>query len=183
MRVGLIGAMLIFTPCLGWGQGAGSIRADPPSEVPGAASAESDLWFSLGAGGYAGQDYSRDEGESAESVDVGGAEGNVTLTYAHSSRNWLVRLRAAKLLDFTSNSAEEIAIGAGLPLGASAWVTLGVSRLTDVANDRQTPVVGAPMELIWFPVSNLEVLLHGNLNRHSNFVGVTVGWAFGRDGT
>jgi hypothetical protein len=51
------------------------------------------------------------------------------------------------MADYTSNTAEEIAGEVGFALVASrVYALAGVSRLTDVANDRQRPIVDVPLD-------------------------------------
>jgi hypothetical protein len=144
--------------------------------------ARSDWWPSLGIGSYGGKNYARGPGTTTDGTHVGGGSALVALSYAHNDAGFLARLRSAYLTDFTSNTAEEVAFEAGFALGSSRklWLAAGVSRLTDVADDRQRPVVGAPVELLYFPIRGLEIAGHVNFNEHRDFYGFTVAWAIAR---
>ena len=157
--------------------GKASTNQSPVSEF-----ASSDWWPSIGIGSYDGKNFSRGAGTTVEGTHVGGGEGMVGLSYANNDAGFLARLRSAYLTDFTSNTAEEVALEAGFAIGTSRklWLATGVSRLTDVADDRQRPIVGAPVEILFFPLRGLEIAAHANFNQHRDFYGFTVGWAIAR---
>ncbi len=139
-----------------------------------------DAWASLGAGYYDGQDYGAPAGQpKTQAQKTGGWEVYAALT---AGSRVAARLRANGLTDDTNNTAEEVAGEVGMALGSTrAYAFAGLSRLTDVANDRQRPIVGVPLELLLYPARGLELGLHGNLNARSDFIGVTIGGVFGKD--
>jgi hypothetical protein len=145
-----------------------------------AAPVQPDFWLSFGVGGYEGQDYDPPPGrQKTRAQEVGGGEVMLALNLAGPV---LARLRVAYLVDFTSNTAEDVGALVGLPLDAERRVFLatGVSRLTDVSNTRQSPTIGVPVELLFYPWRGLELGLHGNFNPDSDFVGVTAAGVFGK---
>ncbi len=149
--------------------------------LSGAASAaDGDVWIGLGAGYYGGQDYEAPAGQpKTQAQKVGGWEGVLNANLATGPL--LLRARGAWMLDYTRNTAEEVGLLAGAGLGSRrVFLLAGASRLTDVASDRQRPVVGVPVELLFYPTRGLELALHGNFNAHSDFVGVTIAGVFGK---
>lgn len=139
-----------------------------------------DVWVSFGAGYYNGQDYNPPQGQPAgPAQEAEGHELMAAITIAESLL--LGRLRVSWLADYTRNTAEEVAGLVGLPLsGHKVFLAAGVSRLTDVAADRQSPIVGVPVELLFYPTRGLELSIHGNFNSQSDFVGVTLAGVFGK---
>ncbi|HZP12465.1 MAG TPA: hypothetical protein VFB36_08600, partial [Nevskiaceae bacterium] len=83
---------------------------------------------------------------------------------------------------FTSNRADETALEAGLPLAwqKKLWAAAGVSRLSDVSNTRKAPTIGFPVEIDYYPVRGLELMVHANFNKDDNYVGFGIGGAIGR---
>ena len=158
-----------------------SISVSAPSAAESGATQGSDFWFTAGVGRYDAKDYSRGADASHDGTHIGGGEADIALSYAWLDSGLMLRLRSNYLIDFTSNTAEELALSGGVALGSSRtlWVTSGVSRLTDVSNTRQRPGVGIPVELIWYPVHGLELMVHGNFNDDRKFYGVVLGWAIG----
>ncbi|MFA5938636.1 MAG: hypothetical protein WC809_04700 [Sinimarinibacterium sp.] len=139
-----------------------------------------DNWISFGGGYYNGQDYEAPPGEQKDEAErVDGYEGMLAFNAAGPV---LLRLRASWLLNFTSNTAEEVGALVGLPLGPDRRVYLaaGVARLTDVSNEGQSPTVGVPIELLFYPTRGFEVSVHGNLNPDSDYIGFTLGGVFGK---
>ncbi|HUP92255.1 MAG TPA: hypothetical protein VM074_08410 [Solimonas sp.] len=139
-----------------------------------------DTYVTLGGGYYNGNDYPPDPNAStpeASSVDGGAAHLSLTNTNVV-----LLRVRGSWYFDYTSNVAEEVAGLVGLPLTTdhNVWFNAGVSRLTDVSNKQQSPTVGFPLELVYYPVRGFELMVHGNINKDSNFIGIAVGGAIGR---
>lgn len=115
---------------------------------------------------------------ATQAQQAGGAE---LMAALNVGRPWLARLRGAWLLDYTRNTAEDVGLLFGAALGTrAAYLAAGVSRLTDVANDRQRTIVGVPVELLLYPTRGLEVAIHGNLNSQSRFIGLTVSGVFGK---
>ena len=159
-----------------------SVGASASAATPAREHSGTDWWPSLGFGSYGGKNYARGPGTTIDGTHVGGGEGMFALSYANNDAGFLARIRSAYLTDFTSNTAEEVAFEPGFALGPSRklWLAAGVSRLTDVANDRQRPIVGAPVEVLFFPLRGLEIAGHANFNSHRNFYGFTVGWAIAR---
>lgn len=140
----------------------------------------SDAWISFGGGYYDGQNYERTNSQqSAESLQADGYEVAASLNIA---RPMLLRLRAAWMFDYTSNTAEEVGALVGAPLGPrrQAFLAVGVSRLTDVSNRGQSPTVGVPVELLFYPTRGLEFSIHGNFNPDSDFIGATLSGVFGK---
>jgi hypothetical protein len=167
---------------------ASAVDAYPDSiSVPASPAAESgarrgsDFWFTAGVGRYDAKDYPRGADATHDGTHIGGGEADIALSYAWLDSGLMLRLRSNYLIDFTSNTAEELALSGGVALGSSRtfWITTGVSRLTDVSNTRQAPSVGIPVELIWYPVHGLELMVHGNFNDDRKFYGVVLGWAIG----
>lgn len=140
----------------------------------------SDFWIGLGAGYYGGQDYEPPAGQQkTQAYKVGGWEGVLNANLASGS--FLLRARGAWMLDYTNNTAEDVGALLGLALGSRrVYLAAGASRLTDVANDRQRPIVGVPVELLLYPTRGLELAVHGNLNAQSHFIGVTLAGVFGK---
>ncbi|TJY56616.1 hypothetical protein E4T66_18795 [Sinimarinibacterium sp. CAU 1509] len=138
-----------------------------------------DFWVSLGAGVYGAQDYDAPSGQQkGDAQRTGGGEGVLAMSYAGPV---LLRLRASWMLEFTSNTAEEVGGLIGLPVVPSkVFVAAGVSRLTDVSNRQQSPTVGVPIELLFYPTRGLEMGIHGNFNPDSDFIGVTLSGVFGK---
>lgn len=149
--------------------------------APGAALALDDGWVSLGGGWYNGEDYD-DDPAADDDEDAASADGAALHLSINRGGPVLLRLRASWLLDYTSNTAEEVAGMVGIPLGAdrNTWLAAGVSRLTDVSAEQQSPTLGVPVEIIWYPVRGLELALQGNFNDDSNFIGIAIGGAIGR---
>ncbi|HEX4871751.1 MAG TPA: hypothetical protein VFV27_05490 [Nevskiaceae bacterium] len=153
-----------------------------PARQPAVAAPDTDdLWLTPALGYYKGQGYDNVcRSSTPDCDDVGGPSGHLSLNLR--TPRLLVRLRASYLVGYTSNTAEEVALGLGLPLGSSGrrHFVVGVSRLTDVAADRQGPTVGVPLELLLHSSEGgVEFSLHGNLNDDSDFIGALVGWPFG----
>ncbi|MEQ1439598.1 hypothetical protein AAG565_09555 [Fontimonas sp. SYSU GA230001] len=151
-------------------------QARKPASAPAAA----DGWISFGGGYYNGQDYEAPAGSpKGDAERVGGYEAMLAFNHAGPV---LLRLRSTWMFDFTSNTAEEVAALVGLPLapGRQLYLAAGVSRLTDVSNTQQSPTVGVPIELLFYPTRGLEVGVHGNLNPDSDFIGFTFGGVFGK---
>lgn len=144
-----------------------------------AAGDSGDFWVSLGAGVYGAQDYDAPAGQKkGDAQRTGGGEGVLAMSYAGPV---LLRLRASWMLEFTSNTAEEVGGLVGLPVVPSKiYVAAGVSRLTDVSNHQQSPTVGVPLELLLYPTRGLELGIHGNFNPDSDFIGVTLSGVFGK---
>ena len=172
----------------GWTRETVPTIALPPQipEVPLRAS-DADFWLSLGVGAYQGEDYDEDDeasGGSAEASGVGGPSVHGALNYV-TQADVLLRLRVSYLIGFTSNTAEEVGGLVGLALGSSRrlFATVGVSRLTDVSNQTQSPTVGVPIELLFYPTEALELSVYGNVNDDSNFIGASIGFAIGRRNT
>lgn len=139
-----------------------------------------DGWISFGGGYYDGQDYDAGPGERKDDDErAGGYEGMLAFNHAGPV---LLRLRASWLLEYTSNTAEEVGALVGLPLGPDRRVYLaaGVARLTDVSNEGQSPTVGVPVELLFYPTRGFEVSVHGNFNPDSDYIGFTLGGVFGK---
>lgn len=142
----------------------------------------SNFFVGLGAGGYVGEEYEKPSGccFDPEAYEVGGYALHASFNVAMAGT--LVRFRHSLLTAFTSNVADETALAFGLALTPerNVWATVGVSRLTDVSNQKKSPTVGVPIELIAYPVRGLELMLHGNVNGDSNFIGVAIAGAIGR---
>lgn len=140
----------------------------------------SDVWFTMGGGYYDGQDYSPQAGGGVtDAEDTEGLELVAALTVVGDG---LFRVRASWMTNYTSNTAEEVAGLVGLPLGKDrkTYLAAGISRLTDVSAEQQSPTIGVPVELLYYPARGLEIGLHGNFNPDSNFVGITIGGVFGK---
>ncbi|WP_028079345.1 hypothetical protein [Solimonas soli] len=162
-------------------QAAAATQGAPPArQAPAEPAAAVDIWGSVGAGYYDGEDYAPPPGGTkSDAQKVGGWEGYAALTFGSRAA---ARLRAAWMADYTSNTAEEVAAEIGMALySTKAYLFAGASRLTDVANDRQRPIVGVPVELLFYPTRGLELGVHGNLNSQSDFIGVTLGGVFGKN--
>ena len=143
------------------------------------AQAQTDFWVSFGGGYYNGQDYDPPPGQpKGEAEDVEGVEGMVALNLAGPV---LARLRVAWMADYTRNTAEDVGVLLGLPLvEGRAFLAAGASRLTDVSNRQQSPTIGVPVELLFYPTRGLEVSIHGNFNPDSDFIGITLAGVFGK---
>lgn len=154
-----------------------SVQAAKPALSP--SSAQTDFWVSFGGGYYNGQDYDPPPGQpKGEAEDAEGVEGMVALNL---SGPVLVRLRVAWMADYTRNTAEDVGVLLGLPLvEGRAFLGAGASRLTDVSNREQSPTIGVPVELLFYPTRGLEVAIHGNFNPDSDFVGITLAGVFGK---
>lgn len=140
----------------------------------------SDGWISFGGGYYNGQDYEAPPGERKDDDErTGGYEGMLAFNHAGPV---LLRLRVSWMAEYTSNTAEEVGALVGLPLGPDrrAFLAAGVSRLTDVSNEGQSPTVGVPVELLFYPTRGFEVGVHGNFNPDSDYIGFTLGGVFGK---
>lgn len=139
-----------------------------------------DNWISFGGGYYDGQDYDPPPGEGPGQTES--ADGAELMLAFNVAGPVLLRVRASWLLDYTSNTAEDVGVMVGLPLGPDrkAFLAAGASRLTDVSNEGQSPIVGVPIELLFYPTRGLEVSVHGNLNPDSDFIGITLGGVFGK---
>ncbi len=152
------------------------------SGVALAASSEPNFWGGIGAGGYTGKNYPPDAGsvDDPDHNKVGGYEINGSLNF--TGPNATFRFRETALFHFTSNRADETALEAGLPIGLQKklWAAAGISRLSDVSNSRKAPTVGFPLELDYYPVRGLELMVHANFNKDDNYVGVGIGGAIGR---
>lgn len=140
---------------------------------------DNNFWLSLGGGWYAGSDFDPPPGKpKTDAEKVGGPNLFAALNYGGPV---IGRLRASVMLGYTRNTAEEFAGEVGFAMKPlQLYVLTGVSRLTDVANDRHRPIVGVPLELLYYPVRGLELGIHGNLNSKSDFVGFTIAGAFGK---
>lgn len=148
-------------------------KAPDPAQV-------SDGWITFGGGYYDGQDYEAPPGEAKDDSErAGGYEGMLAFSHAGPV---LLRLRVSWMADYTSNTAEEVGALVGLPLGPGgrAYLAAGVSRLTDVSDEGQSPTVGVPVELLFYPTRGLEVGVHGNFNPDSDYIGFTLGGVFGK---
>lgn len=145
----------------------------PPAQAP------ADFWVSFGGGYYNGQDYDPPPGQpKSEAEDAEGVEGMVALNLAGPV---LARLRVAWMADYTRNTAEDVGVLLGLPLvEGRAFLAVGASRLTDVSNRAQSPTIGVPVELLFYPTRGLEFAIHGNFNPDSDFVGITLAGVFGK---
>lgn len=143
------------------------------------APAPADFWVSFGGGYYNGQDYDPPPGQpKSEAEDAEGVEGMVALNLAGPV---LARLRVAWMADYTRNTAEDVGVLVGLPLvEGRAFLAVGASRLTDVSNRAQSPTIGVPVELLFYPTRGLEFAIHGNFNPDSDFVGITLAGVFGK---
>lgn len=175
-------SLTVLLPAPAQAEDLASIPLAPRVQPAGEAAARrgGDGWVGFGLGGYRGEDYNtgcRTSGGGCDDVGGYSAHGSLNLR----GESLLVRLRASYFEGFTSNTAEEVALALGLPLGDSGRTHLlaGLSRLTDVANDRQSPTLGVPIELLLHPAGGMELSLHGNINDDSSFVGASLGWAFG----
>jgi hypothetical protein len=144
-----------------------------------AAGDSGDFWVGLGGGYYGAQDYDALPGQAkGDAQRTGGYEGVLSMSYAGPM---LLRLRASWMADFTSNTAEEVGGLIGLPLVPSKlFAAAGVSRLTDVSNRQQSPTIGVPLELLFYPTRGLEFGIHGNFNPDSDYIGVTLAGVFGK---
>jgi hypothetical protein len=145
-----------------------------------AADQGSDFWLSLGGGFYDGEDYDPPPGQAESDAET--AKGGEALLALNFAGPVLARLRATWMIDYTSNTAEDVGALIGLPLGTSrrAYLAAGVSRLTDVSNRKQAPIVGVPVELLFYLTRGLEVGVHGNFNSDSDFAGITIAGVFGK---
>jgi hypothetical protein len=154
-----------------------ALLAQPVSAAP--AGSNADFWFGIGGGAYTGEDYDPPPNpQPDDDYDAGGYAMHMSLNAAGPA---LFRIRSSWYEGYTSNTAEEVAATIGVPLSPSRefWLAAGVSRLTDVSNEKQSPTVGVPIELLFYPVRGLELMIHGNFNDDSNFVGIAVGGAIG----
>lgn len=154
---------------------------DRPAEVDPAVR-HNDIWITTAIGSYDAKNYPEGSATTPEGTHVGGGAVSVAATWAGNRGGYLVRLKSSYLTDFTSNTAEEVGllVGAALADSRKVWASVGVARLTDVSNHRQSPTVGVPVELLWFPIRGLEVSVFGDFNDDRDFGGFTVGWAIGR---
>jgi hypothetical protein len=143
---------------------------------------EPNFWGGIGGGAYTAKDYPPDAGsqDDPDHNKVGGYSIHGTLNFTGSMATF--RIRQSALFGFTSNRADETALEAGLPLGwnKTLWAAAGVSRLTDVSNTRKAPTVGFPLELDYYPVRGLELMVHANFNKDDNYVGFGISGAIGR---
>ncbi len=158
----------------------GMVVAPVQARSPEAAGADADVYVSFGAGGYDGPDYRARPGQPQTSAqEVGGSEVLLALNRAGPV---LTRLRVGWMFDFTSNTAEEVGLLLGLPLApqGKAYLAAGVSRLTDVSQQGQSPTIGVPVEWLYYPTRGLEIGIHGNFNPDSDFIGITLAGVFGK---
>ncbi len=154
---------------VGWGTASAQPVFDP------------NIWGGLGGGAYTGQDYPDDPSSSDdEHTKVGGYQTHASFNL--TGRAVGLRGRWTHMFDFTSNAADEYAAEAAVSLLPSRqlWLAAGVSRLTDVSNDRKAPTIGFPVEVMFYPVRGLELMVHANFNEDSNYIGFGVGGAIGR---
>lgn len=147
--------------------------------IHAAIAAESDGWVSFGGGYYDGQDYERLPGQPES--DAQEARGYEAMLAFNVTAPMLLRFRVAWMADYTSNTAEDVGVLVGLPVAEGRmFLAAGVSRLTDVSDQGQSPTVGVPVELLIYPTRGLEFALHGNFNPDSDFIGVTLAGVFGK---
>lgn len=147
-----------------------------------AGNGEPNFWGGIGAGGYTGKNYPDDAGSQDDPGhnNVGGYSIHGSLNFTGPQATF--RIRQTALFNFTSNRADETAFEAGLPLAweKKLWAAAGVSRLSDVSNSRKAPTVGFPVELDYYPVRGLELMVHANFNKDDNYVGFGISGAIGR---
>ena len=146
-----------------------------------ATTAEPNFWGGLGGGAYTGKNYPPDgDTYDPNHNDVGGYSVHGSFNFTGPQATF--RIRQSEYFGFTSNTADETAIEAGLPLAwqKKLWIAAGVSRLSDVSNTRKSPTIGFPLELDLYPVRGLELMIHANFNKDDNFVGFGIGGAIGR---
>lgn len=172
----LLSLLAISTPAM-----ADDVYATIAVKTPGppAQANDNNFWLSLGGGWYTGSDFDPAPGKpKTDAEKVGGPNLFAALNYGGPV---IGRLRASVMLEYTRNTAEEIAGEMGFAMKPlQLYALAGVSRLTDVANDRHRPIVGVPLELLYYPVRGLEFGIHGNLNSKSDFAGFTVAGVFGK---
>ncbi len=147
-----------------------------------AGNGEANFWGGIGAGAYTGKNYPPDAGSQDDPGhnDVGGYSIHGSFNFTGPQATF--RIRQSALFGFTSNRADETALEAGLPLAweKKLWAAAGVSRLSDVSNSRKAPTVGFPVELDYYPVRGLELMVHANFNKDDNYVGFGISGAIGR---
>lgn len=182
VQVLVIGALAGAAPIAAAQSRPDAARAGARDRAAARPAQTGDFWVSLGGGAYTGEEYEQPANDpNSSSYDVGGYAAHASFNM--SNGDVLLRVRSSWLFDYTNNTAEEVGVSIGLPLARdrSVWASVGVSRLTDVSFTQQSPTVGVPVDLAFYPTRGLELLVHGNLNDDSNFIGVAISGVIGKD--